>query len=157
MEIESATNFVCHLLTLRIKDKKVISLFKEHLLQLLNTRFLNRWLDDTPLKYTEYRTILITDQYVDWKISHVALKCGLSINFVYYALPNLTLFIDPGDCCYRIGDCGCLQLLSDGTTCWQPSHYPLISQPKEEKRVEKKRVKDWIMAIVKKCLIKVCI
>jgi len=124
LEIESAANFLFDLLRLSSMcsrssmssvssmSSSVISvvqleLFRDTIITQLETHFLNHWFPSQPHRGNGYRCLRINHNQIDPLIMKCGLECGLDHNQLRHVLPNeLTLWIDPNEVSYRIGENG---------------------------------------------------
>lgn len=109
-EIQSAVDFVSSILRGRIEDQDVDS-FRQVLEVLLCTHYQNHWFPEKPFKGSAYRCLRINHK-MDPLISQAGNKCGLTDEALFRILPNeLTLWVDPNEVSYRIGEDGSIGVL----------------------------------------------
>ena len=107
-EIQSAANFLVDLLTssahnLVIGERQLES-FKVAVVKVLRQRYRGHWFPENPFKGSGYRCIRINTK-MDPIIAQAVEMCGLSSDLIHQAFPSeLTVWIDPREVSYRIGD-----------------------------------------------------
>ena len=106
-EILSASNFLVHLVRLSKQNVSEYRLekFRESLIEVLRIRYRDHWNPEKPFKGSGYRCIRIFGK-MDPRIKQAADKCGLTAkaNLDQIFPSELTMWIDPGEVSYRIGD-----------------------------------------------------
>lgn len=116
LEIQSACNFIVHLLRLKRQNicEPQLSKFNDNLIQVLQRRYRDHWFPDKPYKGSGYRCIRFNSYAVDPMIIQAGESSGLSKEFLVANLPdNLMMWIDPLDVSYRIGEYSCIYTLFD--------------------------------------------
>lgn len=79
--------------------------FSNRLSEELRIKFKGHWYPETPDKGSGYRCIRVNSITPDWLVQRVAIDCGIST--IRENLPaELTVWIDPGEVSYRIGEEG---------------------------------------------------
>jgi len=79
----------------------------EQMLKYLRLKFQDHWYPDRPAKGSAYRSIRISKEKVDKILVNAAIDIGLDLQEILDTLPNdLTIWIDPGEVSYRIGEKG---------------------------------------------------
>jgi hypothetical protein len=116
LELESACNFIVHLI--RIKKQNIcesqLSKFNRNILELLKRRYRDHWFPDKPLKGAGYRCIRFNDYAIDPLIVQAGESSGLSKEFLRQNLPNdFIMWVDPLDVSYRIEEYGCTYSIFD--------------------------------------------
>ncbi|XP_074594904.1 protein BTG2-like [Brevipalpus obovatus] len=128
LELESAANFLLNLLRLHshiVVDK--LELFRESLLRILHGHYHQHWFPDKPFKGSGYRCLRINHK-LDPIIAKAGVTCGMDEGVLKSLLPNeLTLWIDPSEVSYRIGENGSICVLYDAK-----SNEPLKSEATRE-------------------------
>jgi protein Tob/BTG len=108
LELQSASNFLVHMIRLDgiyISDNK-LEKFRLALVDVLRHRCRDHWFTENPLKGSGYRCIRINGK-MDPVIMQAAESCGVSVQFLQSAYPSeLTMWIDPLEVSYRIGENG---------------------------------------------------
>jgi protein Tob/BTG len=117
-EIKSAVQLLVHILSLNNAiTKSKLEKFSECLEKLLCLRYEEHWHPTKPFRGSAYRCIRITHKIMDTVIEKAAEKSGLSIDDLYKSLPqDFTLWIDPADVSYRIGEDGSICCLFSTNT-----------------------------------------
>ena len=79
----------------------------EQLLEHIRIKFQGHWYPERPTKGSAYRSIRISKEKVDKVLINAAIDVGLDLQEILDTLPNdLTIWIDPGEVSYRIGEKG---------------------------------------------------
>ena len=79
----------------------------EQMLEHLRVKFQGHWYPERPTKGSAYRSIRISKEKVDKVLVNAAIDVGLDLQEILDTLPNdLTIWIDPGEVSYRIGEKG---------------------------------------------------
>lgn len=125
LEVHSAADFLMNLL--RVKqgtkspDDNQLQGFKGSLESLLVLRYRSHWYPDVPTKGSGYRCIRINGK-MDPLIAQAGVSVGLTPNTLRKMLPpELTLWIDPEEVAYRIGENGSICVLYDSQSRASPS------------------------------------
>ncbi|XP_018589479.1 protein BTG2-like [Scleropages formosus] len=111
-EVAAAADFVTSLLATRgfLSDQQ-LQVFSECLQQALSEHYKHHWFPDRPQRGSGYRCIRINHE-MDPIIAKVAGRIGLSSQQLYLLLPReLTLWVDPYEVSYRIGEDGSICVL----------------------------------------------
>ncbi|XP_029429065.1 protein BTG2-like [Rhinatrema bivittatum] len=113
-EIAAAVSFVSRLLRSRGRvSEQRLQVFGRALQEALMEHYKHHWFPEKPSKGSGYRCIRINHK-MDPIISKVASRIGLSMQELYWLLPReLTLWIDPFEVSYRIGEDGSICVLYD--------------------------------------------
>jgi len=118
LEIQSASHFLTHLVALgraNLTEPQLCQL-RLALLETLRLRYRDHWFPDKPHKGSGYRCIRINGK-LDPVVEGAAVRCGLSAVVLKSTFPpELTVWVDPGEVSYRIGENGSICVLLD------PSH-----------------------------------
>jgi len=117
-EVYSAVNFVARLLqtTNRNVDPGLVDNFSRALVGCLCERFDTHWFPEKPFKGSAYRCVRITQLGMDPVLSKVGEAVGMTTEALYNLLPHeLTVWIDPAEVSYRIGEEGSICVLYDGS------------------------------------------
>ncbi|KAG4079450.1 hypothetical protein HA402_005147 [Bradysia odoriphaga] len=128
LEVHSAADFLMNLLRVHKGVKHSNSLpenqlqhFKGSLQQLLVLHFRSHWYPDVPAKGSGYRCIRINGQ-LDPLVEKAGSDAGLLPRTLRKMLPpELTLWIDPAEVSYRIGENGSICVLYDSQSRSSPS------------------------------------
>lgn len=113
LELQSAAYFLVHLIKLGRRDinEKQLEKFQLALVEVLRRRFRGHWFPDKPFKGSGYRCIRINGK-MDPVIAQAGESCGLSASLVHSTYPSeLTMWIDPLEVSYRIGENGSICVL----------------------------------------------
>lgn len=117
MEIESASSFLANLLRLENRHVKIarVEMFRRTLEELLRHHYQHHWFPEKPCKGSGYRCIRINHK-MDPLIAKAGDVCGFNEADLRKLLPNeLTMWVDPQEVSYRIGENGSICVLFDGT------------------------------------------
>jgi len=135
LELLSASNFLVHLVRLARRNvpESQLQKFHECLIEVLRRRYRDHWFPEKPFKGSGFRCIRINGKF-DQLIGSAGEAAGLSSKFLHSIFPSeLTLWIDPLEVSYRIGENGSICVLyehKDGVTePWRPTHLPHNSKP----------------------------
>lgn len=128
LEVHSAADFLMNLLRVHKGVKHANSLpenqlqhFKGSLQQLLVMHFRSHWYPDVPTKGSGYRCIRINGN-MDPLVEKAGNDAGLLPRTLRKMLPSeLTLWIDPAEVSYRIGENGSICVLYDSQSRSSPS------------------------------------
>lgn len=113
LELQSASNFLVHLIKLgrRNINENQLEKFKLALVEVLRRRYRDHWFPEKPFKGSGYRCIRINGK-MDPVIAQAGESCGLSAALVHSTFPSeLTMWIDPLEVSYRIGENGSICVL----------------------------------------------
>lgn len=117
VEVTSAANFLVRLLRLN-KESAVVSdqqleVFRSALIETLRIRYQEHWFPEKPCKGSGYRCIRINGK-MDPVLAHAGGLVGLPGQFLHTLFPSeLTMWIDPREVSYRIGENGSICVLYD--------------------------------------------
>ncbi|NXB80059.1 BTG2 protein, partial [Donacobius atricapilla] len=111
-EIAAAVGFVSGLLRTRgCVSEQQLQVFSGALREALTEHYKHHWFPEKPFKGSGYRCIRINHR-MDPIISKAAAQIGLSLAQLYQLLPSeLTLWVDPYEVSYRIGEDGSICVL----------------------------------------------
>ena len=114
LELHSASNFLVHLVRLSGKDTftdTMLEKFRLSLVEVLRRRYRDHWFPYKPFKGSGYRCIRINGR-MDPVIAQAAEVASLEASVVHGTFPSeLTLWIDPMEVSYRIGENGSICVL----------------------------------------------
>ncbi|NXR74483.1 BTG2 protein, partial [Pycnonotus jocosus] len=115
-EIAAAVGFVSGLLRTRgCVSEQQLQIFSGALREALTEHYKHHWFPEKPFKGSGYRCIRI-NQRMDPIISKAAGQIGLSLPQLFQLLPReLTLWVDPFEVSYRIGEDGSICVLYEAT------------------------------------------
>jgi len=115
LELQSASNFLVHLVRLSsrnstIPENQLVS-FQGSLVEVLRRRYRDHWFPEKPFKGSGYRCIRINGR-MDPVIAQAGENCGLDPQVIHNTFPSeLTMWIDPLEVSYRIGENGSICVL----------------------------------------------
>lgn len=111
-EIIAAVSFLSKFLrTKGLMDDRELQTFNQSLQELLADHYRHHWFPEKPSKGSAYRCIRINHK-MDPLIGQAADRIGLSSQQMFKLLPSeLTLWIDPYEVSYRIGEDGSICVL----------------------------------------------
>jgi len=127
LEVQSASNFLVHLVRLSKRNVSETQLgkFRDSLIEVLRRRYRDHWFPEKPFKGSGYRCIRINGK-MDPVIGQAGDNSGLSSQFLHQIFPSeLTMWIDPREVSYRIGENGSICVLyefkENVTEPWKPA------------------------------------
>lgn len=113
LEIHSAANFLVHLLRLHhngLTDSQ-LEMFKSSLTDVLRRRYQEHWFPEKPTRGSGYRCLRINGK-MDPVIAQAGTAVGLPASYLHSLFPSeLTMWIDPSEVSYRIGENGSICVL----------------------------------------------
>lgn len=113
LEIYSAADFLCHLLRLHNNGltESQLENFRMSLANLLRIRYRDHWFPDRPNRGSGYRCLRINGK-MDPVIAQAGAAVGLPGQYLHSLFPSeLTMWIDPSEVSYRIGENGSICVL----------------------------------------------
>ncbi|KAK8728009.1 hypothetical protein OTU49_009335 [Cherax quadricarinatus] len=113
LEIKSAANFLVDLARLNNSGltEKQLEKFRENVCDILLRHYTNHWFPDKPVKGSGYRCIRINGN-LDPLIARAGFMMGLAVSFLRSLFPSeLTMWVDPMEVAYRIGENGSICVL----------------------------------------------
>jgi len=111
-EVDSAVQFICGLLRARRLSLDLVETFRTVLCEVIYGRYKDHWFPDKPCKGSAYRCMRINDQNLDPVILKAGVDSGLTVSQLLQLLPNqLTVWVDPEEVAYRIGEDGSIGVL----------------------------------------------
>ncbi|KAK2160786.1 hypothetical protein LSH36_127g14011 [Paralvinella palmiformis] len=111
VEVTVALNFVISYLYNKLPRRRVDG-FGEELERGLKRKFAGHWYPEKPFRGSAFRCLRVSGDEMDPVMERSATKCGLDIEEVREYLPkDLTIWIDPGEVSYRIGEKGAVKIL----------------------------------------------
>lgn len=122
MEIVSAADFLVHLLRLQAGQlsERQLELFKGSLTEVLRRRYRDHWFPDRPNRGSGYRCLRINGK-MDPVIAQAGANVGLLPTILHGLFPSeLTMWIDPAEVSYRIGENGSICVLYERTGPLEP-------------------------------------
>lgn len=127
LEIVSAADFLVHLLRLQAGQlsERQLEMFKSSLTEVLRHRYRDHWFPDRPNRGSGYRCIRINGK-MDPVIAQAGANVGLLPTVLHSLFPSeLTMWIDPSEVSYRIGENGSICVLYERT---EPENPEEVSQ-----------------------------
>lgn len=117
-EVQSAIDFLTNILkTHRASlgvEGEVLDSFYSRLETVLCSHYEAHWFPEKPFKGSAYRCIRIVNQKMDPLLAKAGAQVGLSEKSLLRILPaELTLWVDPDEVSYRIGEDGSIGMLYD--------------------------------------------
>jgi protein Tob/BTG len=114
LELQSASNFLVHLVKLSsrisVPEEKLVK-FRDSLVEVLRRRYRDHWFPEKPFKGSGYRCIRINGR-MDPVIAQAGEACGIEPSVIHATFPSeLTMWIDPLEVSYRIGENGSICVL----------------------------------------------
>uniref|UniRef100_T1IZ37 Anti-proliferative protein domain-containing protein n=1 Tax=Strigamia maritima TaxID=126957 RepID=T1IZ37_STRMM len=99
-----------------VMNEQELEIFRAKLEDLLKKHYQHHWFPEKPCRGSGYRCLRINHK-MDPLIARAASACGVSdSSLLHNMFPNeLTLWIDPKEVSYRIGENGSICVLYDGT------------------------------------------
>ncbi|XP_071037101.1 protein BTG2 [Parasteatoda tepidariorum] len=118
-EIHSAANFLTNMMRLKDNvnqiDVNKLEKFRSTLLEMLITKYDDHWFPFNPNKGSGYRCIRINHK-MDPILSKAGVECGFPEEVLKERFPNeLTMWVDPREVSYRIGENGSICVLYEGS------------------------------------------
>ncbi|KAK9525746.1 hypothetical protein VZT92_016428 [Zoarces viviparus] len=117
-EITAAVGFLSRFLRVKghVNDRQVQT-FNQSLQDILSEQYKHHWFPDRPCKGSGYRCIRINHK-MDPLVGQAGQRIGLTIQQLYQLLPSeLTLWVDPFEVSYRIGEDGSICVLYESQPC----------------------------------------
>ncbi|KAM9444314.1 protein BTG1-like [Clarias gariepinus] len=116
VEVSTAVHFISTLLRgKRLLSEEQLQRFSHSLQEALGAHYQHHWFPDAPFKGSGYRCIRINHK-MDPLLGRVAYAIGLSKERLCHLLPReLTMWVDPYEVAYRIGENGSIGLLYEAT------------------------------------------
>ncbi|KAM8909250.1 protein BTG1 [Spinachia spinachia] len=117
-EITAAVGFLSRFLRVKghVNDRQVQT-FNQSLQDILSEQYKHHWFPDRPCKGSGYRCIRINHK-MDPLVGQAGQRIGLTIQQLYLLLPSeLTLWVDPFEVSYRIGEDGSICVLYESVPC----------------------------------------
>uniref|UniRef100_A0A7N4P543 Protein BTG1 n=1 Tax=Sarcophilus harrisii TaxID=9305 RepID=A0A7N4P543_SARHA len=128
-EIAAAVAFISKFLrTKGLTSERQLQTFSQSLQELLAEHYKHHWFPEKPCKGSGYRCIRINHK-MDPLIGQAAQRIGLSSQELFRLLPSeLTLWVDPYEVSYRIGEDGSICVLYEaspagGTIIFGPFYF----------------------------------
>ncbi|XP_038054390.1 protein BTG2-like [Patiria miniata] len=91
--------------------------FSQILINLVCEHYKSHWFPDKSFRGSGYRCLRINDMLMDPLVAKAGQCVSISLQEMQLLLPNeLTVWVDPGEVSYRIGEEGSICVLYDGAT-----------------------------------------
>lgn len=125
-EVKSAVDFLSRILQtshVLLVNPEQIETFNNTLQRLLRNKFENHWFPEKPFKGSGFRCIRINHK-LDPLVREAGISSGMCDNDLVNIFPKeLTMWVDPDDVSYRIGENGSIGLLftTEDTNCPEQS------------------------------------
>ncbi|XP_011844773.1 PREDICTED: protein BTG1 [Mandrillus leucophaeus] len=115
-EIAAAVSFISKFLrTKGLTNERQLQTFSQSLQELLAEHYKHHWFPEKPCKGSGYRSIRINHK-MDPLIGQAAQRIGPSSQELFRLLPSeLTLWVDPCEVSYRIGEDGSISVLYEAS------------------------------------------
>ncbi|KAJ8245300.1 hypothetical protein GJAV_G00269320 [Gymnothorax javanicus] len=129
-EIVAAVGFLSRFLRINgdFNDRQV-QIFSQSLQDVLAEQYRHHWFPDRPCKGSGYRCIRINHK-MDPLVWRAGQRIGLSIEQLYDLLPSeLTLWVDPFEVSYRIGEDGSICVLYETSPSGPTAVPATVPQP----------------------------
>jgi len=111
-EVNSVVNFISKLLRQRNVPADVLDRFCSSLADTLRLYYRDHWFPDKPFRGSAYRCVRVVNKVMDPVLVRAGEAVGLSHADLLTLLPSeLTLWVDPNDVSYRIGEDGSIGIL----------------------------------------------
>lgn len=121
VEILSAADFLVQLLRIHHSKQKLklsesqLEMFKRSLSEVLRRRYEEHWFPEKPTRGSAYRCLRINGK-MDPAIEQASVATGIPISYLNKLFPTeLTMWIDPCEVSYRIGENGSICVLYEST------------------------------------------
>lgn len=125
-EVNSVVNFICGLLRQRSVPSDTVERFNSSLAEILCLHYHNHWFPDKPFRGSAYRCVRVVNKVMDPVLLRAGEAVGLTQGDLMKFLPSeLTLWVDPNDVSYRIGEDGSIGIL------YSPSKDDMASSQEE--------------------------
>ena len=116
IEVGSAVDFLSNILRTRELSEVQLEKFRVALTDLLLDHYEHHWFPEKPHKGSGYRCIRINHK-MDPILARAATKIGLTENTLFALFPaEFTMWVDPDEVCYRIGEEGSIGVLFEQTS-----------------------------------------
>ena len=114
-EVQSVVDFLSNLMNKRkVANSEKLNEFAEGFENVLCSHYENHWFPEKPFKGSGYRCMRIVNSTMDPLIARAGASVGLSEQELLAMLPSeLTLWVDPEEVSYRIGEEGSIGVLFD--------------------------------------------
>ena len=111
-EVDSVIDFFSKLFRQHKLETSLVSEFAENLREVLYERYRNHWFPERPLKGSAYRCITNDDNYIDPLLTKALETLHQGRYDLVRLIPRkLTIWVDPDNVSFRIGDDGSIGVL----------------------------------------------
>lgn len=115
-EVNSAIDFIAHLVAGGRFGSTTVDTFRQEMHNVLCSHYQDHWFPEKPFKGSGYRCMRIVNQKMDPLIAKAGAGCGLTERDLLKVLPSeLTMWVDPEEVSYRIGEDGSIGVLYNAT------------------------------------------
>ena len=137
LEIDVAINYLLSFCYSKL-DREKADVFKKDMARLLSRNYEGHWYQDCPQRGSAYRALLISPEILDPTLVEAMACNGIDVDNVRGQLPDyLTVWIDPCEVSYRVGERG------DINSLWQENQQQHLQlRPKEHKGNRKAKNKN---------------
>lgn len=127
-EINSAVGFLSNILrstdSHNILSPEQLAAFRQSLEIAFETRYRNHWFPDRPMRGSAYRCVRIANRRLDRLLAGAGAEVGLNEQLLQRLLPTeLTLWVDPDEVSYRIGEDGSVGVIYDARSAGDGPSY----------------------------------
>nr|XP_034342076.1 protein BTG1-like [Arvicanthis niloticus] len=138
VEICAAATFISKFLcTKGLRNEQQLQTFSQSLQELLVEHYKHHWFPEKPCKGSGYRCIRINHK-MDPLVGQAAQQIGLSSQELFRLLPSeLTLWVDPYEVSYRIGEDGSICVLYEASPAGGSSQNSTNAQMVDSRRGSK--------------------
>jgi len=135
-EIDSAVGFLSNILRATINGQRLspeqMGQFQSSLVDAFRLRCNGHWFPERPLRGSAYRCIRIVHSTLDRDLASAGTAAGVSESALRSLLPpELTLWIDPDEVSYRIGEDGSVGIIYDARSAGDSNANVVRSSPVE--------------------------
>ncbi|KJE92856.1 hypothetical protein CAOG_03747 [Capsaspora owczarzaki ATCC 30864] len=111
VELNCAADFLCNFLKAKL-PREDIDNFHQQFVHVLKQRYQSHWYNETPIRGSAYRSMTCGREhfqkhksFLDPLLIQIVKTCNIR-NIEQYFPENFTLWVDPGEVSYRIGELG---------------------------------------------------
>ncbi len=113
-EIDSAIDFLLGILKKRNLTSDELDNFEISLANILVSHYQDHWFPDKPYKGSAYRCMRIVNKQMDPLLARAGAQSGISESQLLRTLPpEFTMWVDPDEVSYRIGEDGSVGVIFD--------------------------------------------
>ncbi|XP_022237516.1 protein Tob1-like [Limulus polyphemus] len=125
VEVQVALNFLISFLYNKLPRRRV-NQFGEEMEKMVKQRFAGHWYPESPMKGSGFRCLKTTPP-LDLAFGAAAMYCGVNLSDIQENLPkDLSIWIDPGEVSYRLGEKGPVRVLyNKANNCGESQHHKL--------------------------------